>query len=118
MPLVDLSKLTKLKNVAFGYLDIQWITMTLRTAESINLQQISIYSPANFGMPMAESAYREWHNLDHLLLQFWTSRSIRLKIRYKQRNGGNLRDCIPRFLPELTSKGVVDVIKIDEFLLY
>ena len=112
--MVDLSKLTKLKDVAFGCPDIQRITMTLQTAESVNLEQINIYSPADFGEPTEESAYRGWQDLDRLLLQFWTSRSIRPKIRYRQGNGGSdLRDVAPRLLPELTSRRIVDLIKID-----
>ena len=112
MPLVDLSKLTKLKNVVFGCPYIQRITTTLRTAEFINLEQITIYSPTNFGTPSVKSAYREWQDLDRLLLQFWTSRSLRPKIEY----GGecDLIKLAPRLLPELTSRGAIDLIDVHE----
>ena len=119
MPWLDLSKLTKLKDVVFECPDIQRITMTLRTTESTNLEQITIIYPIDFGQVIVESAYREWKDLDRLLLQFWVSHSIRAKIRYEQRNEGrDLRDVAPRFLPELTRRGVVDLIKIDEFSPY
>ena len=115
--MLDLSKLTKLKDVVLWGPTIQWIIMTLRTAESINLEQITIHSSADFGEPIVESAYREWQDLDRLLLQFWTSRSIRPKIRYEQEKGASdLRDVVSRLLPELMSRGVVDLIKIEEFL--
>jgi hypothetical protein len=82
MPFLDLSKLTKLKDVVFGYTgsDIQRITATLQTAESINLQQITIRSPTAFRRPIVESSYGNWQDLDRLLLRFWTSRSTRPKI--------------------------------------
>ena len=91
--------------------------MTLRTAESINLQQITIHLPFAFTEPIVESAYLEWQDLDRLLVQFWTSHSIRPKIRYRRgKDGCDLRDVAPRLLPELTSRGVVDLIKFDESL--
>jgi hypothetical protein len=45
MPPLDLSKATKLKDVEFrcGRPNIQWITMTLQSIESKNLQQIIIH---------------------------------------------------------------------------
>jgi hypothetical protein len=110
----DLSKLTKLKKVELGYCEpwVRWITTTLQTAESINLEEIVIH-PVN--APIAsESVYREWQDLDYLLLQFWISRSIRPKIRHKWKGGRYyLRDLAPRLLPELTSRGVVDLIETD-----
>ena len=111
---LDLSKLTKLKDVVLWCPDIQRITMTLQTAESTNLKQITIHLPLAFIQPTVESAYREWQDLDRLLLQFWISRSIRPKIRYRLgKDGCDLRDVAPRLLPELTSRGVFDLIKID-----
>jgi hypothetical protein len=109
---LDLSKLARLKELELGYSGsgVQWVTMTLRTAESINLEQIVIYF---LECPTTESAYREWQDLDHLLLQFWISRSIRPKIRYKrEEEGHHLGNLAPRLLPELTSRGAVDLIEI------
>ena len=92
--------------------------MTLRTAESINLEQITIHFPFAFVEPTVEAAHREWRDLDRLLVQFWTSRSIRPKIIYEQERGGSdLGDVAPRLLPELTSRGVIDSIKINESFL-
>jgi len=114
MPLLDLSKFTKLKDVVFGCTgsDIQRVTITLQTAESINLERITIHSPRK---PIAESAYQEWQDLDRLLLRFWTSRSTRPRIRYRQgREVCDLKDLVPKLLPELASRGVVELIEIDE----
>ena len=113
MPFLDLSKFTKLKDVVFGCTgpDIRRVTMTLQTAQSINLEEITIRSPRK---PILESAYREWQDLDRLLLQFWTSRSIRPRIGYKDREEGReLRYLVPGMLPELTSRGIVDLVEYD-----
>ena len=112
MPLVDLSKLTKLKEVVFWYPEIQRITVTLQTAESINLEQIIIHSAPAFSMPIVESGYRKWQDLDRLLLQFWISRSIRPQIKFKsEKDGCDLRSAAPRLFPELTSRGIVDLVE-------
>ena len=96
----------------FGCVDIQRITVTLQTAESVNLEQITIYPPTAFRRPIKESAYREWQGLDRLLLQFWESRSVRPQIRFRKGNDGfDWKDLIPRLLPELTSRGIVDLVE-------
>ena len=107
--LADLSKLTKLKDVTLGFADIRRITMTLQTAESTNLEQIAIELPPHFVAVTKEKAYQEWQDLDRLLLQFWISCSIRPKIEYG--GEGDLVELAPRLLPELTSRGVVDLIE-------
>ena len=116
MPLLDLSKLTKLKDVVFGCTgpEIQRITMTLQTAESINLEQITIHSPTSFKELVVESDCPGWQDLDRLLLRFWTSHSIRPKIWYKDgEEEYDLRYLVPRIFPELTSRGLVDLIEYD-----
>ena len=116
MPLVDLSKLTKLKHVAFWCPETQRITVTLQTAESINLEQITIHLAPAFTMPIAESAYRKWQDLDRLLLQFWKSRSIRPQIRFRNgKDGFDWKDLVPRLLPELSSRGIVDLVENRRF---
>ena len=109
---LDLSKLTKLKDVALGFTDIQRITMTLQTAESTNLEQIAIrlHLSTDFTTENEESAYQKWQDLDRLLLQFWISRSIRPKIGYWGKC--YLVELAPRLLPELTSRGAVDLIDL------
>ena len=112
-PPLDLSKLTRLRGVLFGcgQLGAQWITRTLQTAESPNLEQVII----RYETLTAQSVYREWQGLDHLLLQFWTSRSIRPKIGYRRgKDIRGLRELVPKLLPELTSRGVIYLIEIDD----
>jgi hypothetical protein len=113
-PPLDLSSPVRLKEVELGCCgsNVRWITMTLQTTKSITLERVTIRI-RSFKAPIAESAYREWQDLDHLLLQFWTSRSIRPKIRYSWEEGGcDLREFAPRLLPELTSRGAIDLVEI------
>lgn len=113
-PVLDLSKLTNLKTVAFGCNgpSVEWITTTLKTAESTNFQKVAIHSLRGFRDLIGEAVYQEWQDLDRVLLQSWNERPIRLKIRYKVGEGGNdLRALAPRLLPELTSRGVVDLVE-------
>ena len=99
-PPLDLSKLAKLKEVVLGCggPSVQWIVITLQTAESINLEQITIRWSTASGTSIAESVHREWQDLDRVLLQFWISRSIRPKIGYWGGVGG--RDSFPAMEPK------------------
>jgi hypothetical protein len=56
--------------------------MALQTVESKNLQQITIHYPTILTGTIEEAVHQaqEWQELDRLLVQFWTSRSIRPKI--------------------------------------
>lgn len=90
--------------------DVKWVTMTLRTTESTDLQRVVIQSPSGFRDLIGKTLYQEWQDLDRVLLQFWNSRSIRPKIRYKK-GGCDLRALAPRLLPELTRRGIVDLVE-------
>ena len=115
-PSLDLSKATKLKDIEFRLYTpgVGWINRTLQTAESKKLRQITIHSPMAsisnvLDLPITEMARLEWQNLDHLLLQLWTTRSIRPVFTYGKRKGGNGSGMlVPGLLPELTSRGVID----------
>ena len=86
--------------------------MTLQTAQSINLQQITIRSSTTTGKPIVESAYQGWQDLDRLLLQFWTSHSIRPKIVFKdEEEGCILGHLVQKLFPELTRRGIVDLVE-------
>ena len=113
-PPFDLSKVIKLKDVEFRWWrpDIQWINMSLQTIKSSNLRQITI-TIGSFVHPSREAVCQQWRDLDHLLVQLWTSRSILPKIMYGRsgsERGDNLRDIAPSLLPELTSRGAVSVV--------
>ena len=110
---LDLSKARKLKDLLFwfGGLDVQRITMTLQTAQSKHLQQITIYPRGSFANPVEETVRRGWQDLDRLLVQFWTSHSIRPKITYDAGKGqDDWGVSAPMFVPELTRRGIVDLV--------
>ena len=115
VPPLDLSKATKLKDVEFrcGKPNIQWITMALQSIESKNLQQIIIHCYPIFEIPIGGTVYRDWGDLDRMLVQFWTSHSIRPKIKYEAREEGNdLKGLAPSLLPELAQRQVVDLLGV------
>ena len=99
---LDLSNAMKLKYLIFRWSapGVQWITITLRTARSKTLRRITICLRNALFIP-EEGILREWHELDHLLVQLWTSRSILPRILYKHTEEG----LVSRLLPELVRKG-------------
>ena len=110
-PLINLSSLAKLEDVCFEWnaRDVQWITMALQTAESKHLRQITIYSHGFIEDPVPETFLRGWRDLDRLLLQLWTLRSVRLKITFRRECAGrDLTDLVSMLLPELSGRGAID----------
>ncbi|KAF9780816.1 hypothetical protein BJ322DRAFT_1112217 [Thelephora terrestris] len=112
--LLDLSEAIKLKEMRFESvgLDVRWVITALRTAKSANLQNIMIKigsSRSTLVKTIGETLHREWEDLDHLLDQLWTSRSIRPKVTYELRRAANgLGELVQSFLPKLASKGVIN----------
>jgi len=117
---VDLSKATKLKDVAFRIdsSDVEWATMALRTVtpKHRDLRQISIsayYLPiiAMLGYhtimrEIEERTRGQWLELDRLLVQLWESYSTPPKILFVDKIA---RDLIGRLLPETTEGGTVNL---------
>ena len=126
-PLINLSRATRLKVAQFwcDQLSAEWIVMALQTITSKHrdLRRISFHIPYHdtVGAPstdirktVGETAYEQWLDLDRLLVQFWESHLIRPKITYSYgledgRKGG--MDFVSRLLPEITKRGVVDLVK-------
>lgn len=106
----DLSVATKLKKVEldFNYAGILWTSTTLRTIRSNSLRQIIISYSATFGREpeVTEETLPEWRELDRLLVQFYTSHSIRPKLVGAT---DYLKDLLPELFPELTGRGAIDV---------
>jgi len=113
---LDLSKFTRLKEVFWqSGTNVRWIIEALQTAESTNLRQITIRFPFELGPWSLGVFHQDWKDLDTALLQFWTSHSIRPRIEYwKVNEGHELRELSSRLLPELTGRGVVDLVKYDD----
>jgi hypothetical protein len=91
------------------------ITVALQTVQSKNLQRITIHPACGCTTSVnliGEAVRQEWQDLDHLLLQFWATYSIRPKIMYEADKGGDdLRASAPSLLPELTRRGLVDLVE-------
>ena len=111
----NLSMATKLKHLAFKCAgpSIKWVTMALQTVKSKNLQGIVLWpNPGIFGHVdmKTEPILQQWRDLDHLLVQFWTSHSIRPEVAYRTgERRRDMRDHVPDLLPELTRNGAIDM---------
>ena len=77
-------------------------------------RDINCVDPANFGRAIGDPIYREWLELDHLLVQLWESHSIRPKVTYialSYMHEGRARSCMESLLPEVTTRGIVDLVE-------
>ena len=94
-------------------LSVEWITATLQTIKSKTLQHITLY-PATTAHMVEDAVYEEWQELDCLLVQLWTLHPIRLQLMYRMGEGEgerDLRDHILSLLPELSRRGLVDLVE-------
>lgn len=121
---VNLDKAKKLKHVAFiCWLRPGWIITTLRTIthdhgelERITLMISSprgLYGHEDAKYAVKEGVYQEWLELDHLLAQLCESHSIRVKVLYNLRvpvDGGEQKSRINVLLPEIMTRGMVDLV--------
>ena len=117
-PSLDLSKVTRLKDVEFqprGQ-NVKWISAALRTIRSENLQQITIrfYTLLMSNVlreSASESTRLEWKDLDHLLVELWITRSIRPVFTYERMGAVASPDVlVPKLLPELVNSGVINFV--------
>ena len=115
---LDLSEATKLREVAFRCTEpnVKWISQALHTARSGNLQRISLELPrhrhAAIGAAVWETVHQEWAELDHLLVEFWVSHSLRPKVMYELGKWGEeMRVYVGSLLPELTRRGIIDLVQ-------
>ena len=114
---LDLSKASKLKYLEFqrGELNVRWITTRLRTVKSKSLQCVCINPDVDIPGEIGEGFHQEWQDLDRLLVQFWTTHSIRPRVVYVPTNGEeDMGDRVLGLLPELTKRGLVDLVQATE----
>ena len=87
--------------------------MTLQTVKSKQLRQITIVSRIILVAPVREMALQGWRDLDRLLLQLWISHLILPKFSLREREGGaDLGGFAQSLLPELTNRGIVDLVLV------
>jgi len=115
---LDLSEATKLRDVVFrcARANVRWISKALHTARSGDLQRISLELPRHRQVAIEhatwETVHQEWADLDHLLVQFWASHSLRPKVMYESGKWGKeMRDYATMLLPELTRRGIIDLVQ-------
>jgi len=127
--LIDLSKAKKLKYLVFlsEEPNAQWIVTVLKTITPghRNLQRISLHvpslpshpnptidraDPVNVRHAHGETGYRQWLDLDHLLVQLWESHSVRPKVTHYEYRDGTGRRCVSGFLPEVTRREIADLV--------
>jgi len=112
---LDLSKATKLRVLEFRCRipNVGWIAAALGTIKSGTLQQITICPyPATFRDLIVATDHQECQDLDRTLIQFWISHSIRPRFAYALEDGEkDVMDRVSRLLPDLTRRGLVDVVE-------
>ena len=95
-------------------MDAGWITATLETItpKHQDFRQIYIDMDHVHALDGANSGVA-WSDLDRLLVQFWESRSIRTKLELTERpeRAGEMRSLAISLLPELTKRGIIDLVE-------
>jgi len=120
--MIDLSKATKLRDVVFRpqSSSVEWITAAFKTTTPNHreLQKISIGFPYFSGSLDVDTisqstSFREWLDLDRLLVQFWESRSTGPKVTCAVWDGRkrDVRGCVECLLPELTRRGAIGLVE-------
>jgi len=100
-----------------GGLRAEWISKTLHSVEPNTLQRLSLELPrcAAIEDTTWETVQQEWLDLDCLLVQFWVSHSLRLQVIHTPGRGEkDLRDRMAMFLPEMTRRGITDLVQCSE----
>ncbi|KAF9645554.1 hypothetical protein BDM02DRAFT_495077 [Thelephora ganbajun] len=120
---IDLSKAIKLKEVVFRSktLHVNWLVLALQTITSEHrcLHHISIHvhfrpffidDPVNVRQTVGEEIYRQWMDLDRILVRSWESYGIRPKVVYSEAGGEKETTCIGSLLPEITERGIIELV--------
>ena len=69
---------------------------------------------ANVNLAIGDVIYGQWSDLDRLLVQLWESHPIRpVAVVFTKWVGElkKMRDWIGRLLPEITKRGVIDIVE-------
>jgi len=115
--------------------NIQWVLTALRTitTDHRNLRRVLVHvpclscgpativnraSPAHIGHAIGEIGRGQWSEFDHLLAQLWESRSIRPEVLYYKYPDGTDCCCVNSSLPEVTRRGIVDLVKCGDDIIW
>jgi hypothetical protein len=110
---IDLSKATKLKYVFFWPISpgIEWVVRALQTItpEHRKLRQVTIRVSGNSRQAIDQVNSHQWLDLDRLLVQFWDSGTVRVKLVTKAGWGSGYH--LARLLPEIMGKKTLDLVE-------
>ena len=81
----------------------QWATAMLRTVKPESLKQVSLEIPHG---AYRHRSHQEWWGLDSLLVQFYNSHSLHLKVTHEL--VGESNEWVARLLPQITG-GIAQV---------
>ena len=101
-----------------------WATLALQTitSEHKDLQQISIHvphplhsvtDPSSTRQIVGEEMYRQWMDLDRILIQFWELRGISPTIMYSAAEIEE-KGAMGVLLPEITKRGITELVCVYE----
>jgi hypothetical protein len=112
----------KLREVALWLTsDPTWIKNSLRTilSEHRDLQKVLIYGdpyydilpnePVGSKEVFGEEIYKQWMELDGLLVQLWESRAVRTKLTVRRKEG-RVHNLATGLLPEMTKRGIIQSV--------
>ena len=90
------------------------------TSEHKDLQQISIClsyditldgPDVNIREKIGETVYKQWLDLDRLLIRFWESHSIRPEISYPYGSRDGPKEVLDCLLPEIMKREIADLVE-------
>ncbi|KAF9789289.1 hypothetical protein BJ322DRAFT_1177224, partial [Thelephora terrestris] len=117
---VDFSRATKLKGVEFQLEDLSDVSavMALKTliADYRDFQEITICLPDDDsvdGRRQTEEVHGQWMDLDRFLAHLWKPDAFRVWLIYRTRGEGEACELAEWLLPEMTKKGIVELVDYD-----
>ena len=120
---IDLSKVTKLKEVTFHlqHLSVACVTLTLKTitSEHRDIQESLIQARALSNLTdwptstaaVGDNTRGQWLDLERILIQLWKLHTACAKIGYYPGMRGECHQLMGDLLPEATKRGIVELVK-------
>ena len=107
---------------------VVWVTKALKTITSSahrNLEEVSIYVRLGAASVddlvnarrAGEATYRQWMELDALLVQIWEARAVGIRAIYSAGRREEAREYLEGLLPEATRKGAAELVYFTDNLL-
>ena len=121
---IDFSGATRLKELVFHLEEIEdvWTTMALKTLTSKHgdLREILLHilvesspkdEPVNVRETIGEEIFKQWMDLDHILVQLWESSALQTKVIYfTDQEEKETHEYIGGLLQEVMKRGIVKMV--------